>query len=55
MVIGRGDTKAFLDGNMPSLSDDAMRARLLGAFAQLSDAHEFVVVEGTGEPACNRI
>ena len=48
VVIGRGDTKAFLDGDMPSLSDDAMRARLLGAFVQLSDAHEFVVVEGTG-------
>ena len=31
-------TKAFLDGHMPSLSDEAMRARLLGAFAQLSAA-----------------
>ena len=35
VVIGRGDTKAFLDGDMPSLSDDAMRARLLGARLRL--------------------
>ena len=35
VVIGRGDTKAFLDGQMPSLEDDAMRARLLSAFAQV--------------------
>ena len=41
VVIGRGDTKAFLDGKMPSLTDDAMARRLHGAFDQLSANHEF--------------
>jgi len=48
IVIGRGHTKAFLDGEMPSLAAEAFEARLTSAFGAISAASDFVVVEGTG-------
>jgi len=48
VVIGRGDTKAFLDGARPDLSDLALTARLRESYDRVAAAHDFVVVEGTG-------
>jgi len=48
VVIGRGDTKAFLDGTRPDLSDEALAQRLQHAYTTIAAANDFVVVEGTG-------
>ena len=48
VVIGRGDTKAFLDDEAPRLRAPALAATLRGAFEAIAAAHDFVVVEGTG-------
>ena len=48
IVIGRGDTKAFLDNEMPDLADEAFAARLIHAYDTISASNDFVVVEGTG-------
>ena len=48
IVIGRGDTKAFLDGSRPDLSDAAFSSRLHHAYTSIAHANDFVVVEGTG-------
>ena len=48
IVIGRGHTKRFLDGDMADLREDAVAAKLRSSYESVSSAHDFTIVEGTG-------
>ena len=55
VVIGRGDTKAFLDNEMADLADEELDVRLKAAFQDVCATNGFVVVEGTGHCAVGSV
>jgi len=55
VVIGQGDTKAFLDDAAPALEDTALTTKLQAAFPTLCSTNDFVVVEGTGHCAVGSV
>jgi len=48
LVIERGFTKRYLDGELPSFDEAEVSTRLRSSFDAISRSNDFVIVEGTG-------